>query len=30
MPRLRDSDARPLSDRAAPLIEEAAERSRVS
>jgi uncharacterized membrane protein YgaE (UPF0421/DUF939 family) len=30
MPRLRDSDARLLSDRAAPLIEEAAERSRVS
>ena len=30
MPRLRDSDERPLSDRAAPLIEEAAERSRVS
>jgi uncharacterized membrane protein YccC len=30
MPRLRDSEARPLSDRAAPLIEEAAERSRVS
>ena len=30
MPRLRDSDARPLSDRAGPLIEEAAERSRVS
>jgi uncharacterized membrane protein YgaE (UPF0421/DUF939 family) len=30
MPRLRDSDARPLSDRDAPLIEEAAERSRVS
>jgi uncharacterized membrane protein YccC len=30
MPRLKDSDARPLSDRAAPLIEEAAERSRVS
>jgi uncharacterized membrane protein YgaE (UPF0421/DUF939 family) len=30
MPRLRDSDARPLADRAAPLIEEAAERSRVS
>jgi uncharacterized membrane protein YgaE (UPF0421/DUF939 family) len=30
MPRLRDSDARPLSDRAAPLIEEATERSRVS
>ena len=29
MPRLRDTD-RPLSDRAAPLIEEAAERSRVS
>src|ERR671915_2118683 len=30
MPRLRAEDARPLSDRAAPLIEEAAERSRVS
>jgi uncharacterized membrane protein YccC len=30
MPRVRDSEARPLSDRAAPLIEEAAERSRVS
>jgi len=30
MPRLRDSEARPLGDRAAPLIEEAAERSRVS
>jgi len=30
MPRLRDSDARPLSDRTTPLIEEAAERSRVS
>jgi uncharacterized membrane protein YgaE (UPF0421/DUF939 family) len=30
MPRLRDSDAPPLSDRAGPLIEEAAERSRVS
>jgi uncharacterized membrane protein YgaE (UPF0421/DUF939 family) len=30
MPRLRDSEARPLSDRATPLIEEAAERSRVS
>jgi uncharacterized membrane protein YgaE (UPF0421/DUF939 family) len=30
MPRLRDRDARALSDRAAPLIEEAAERSRVS
>jgi uncharacterized membrane protein YgaE (UPF0421/DUF939 family) len=30
MPRLRSSDARPISDRAAPLIEEAAERSRVS
>ena len=30
MPRPRDNDARPLSDRAAPLIEEAAERSRVS
>jgi uncharacterized membrane protein YccC len=30
MPRLRDSEARPFSDRAAPLIEEAAERSRVS
>jgi uncharacterized membrane protein YccC len=30
MPRLRDSDAAPLSDRAGPLIEEAAERSRVS
>ncbi len=29
MPRLRDTDL-PLSDRAAPLIEEAAERSRVS
>ena len=30
MPRLRHSDAAPLSERAAPLIEEAAERSRVS
>ena len=30
MPRLKDSEVRPLSDRAAPLIEEAAERSRVS
>jgi uncharacterized membrane protein YccC len=30
MPRLRDSEPRHLSDRAAPLIEEAAERSRVS
>ena len=30
MPRLRDSETKPLSDRAAPLIEEAAERSRVS
>jgi hypothetical protein len=30
VPRLRDRDARPLGDRAAPLIEEAAERSRVS
>ena len=30
MPRLRDTDARPLGERAAPLIEEAAERSRVS
>jgi hypothetical protein len=30
MPRLRDSDAAPLSDRAGPLIEEAAERSKVS
>ena len=30
MPRLRDSETRPFSDRAAPLIEEAAERSRVS
>ena len=30
MPRLRDNEARHLSDRAAPLIEEAAERSRVS
>jgi uncharacterized membrane protein YgaE (UPF0421/DUF939 family) len=30
MPRLRASDSRPLSDRAGPLIEEAAERSRVS
>jgi uncharacterized membrane protein YccC len=30
MPRLRTTDARPLSDRAAPLIEDAAERSRVS
>ena len=30
MPRLRDSDARALTDRAAPLMEEAAERSRVS
>lgn len=30
MPRLRDRDARALADRAAPLVEEAAERSRVS
>jgi uncharacterized membrane protein YccC len=30
MPRLRDSESRPLGDRAAPLLEEAAERSRVS
>jgi len=30
MPRLRDRDSRPLGDRAAPFIEEAAERSRVS
>lgn len=30
MPRLRADDARPLSDRAGPLIEGAAERSRVS
>ena len=30
MPRLRDSDSRLLSDRAAPLIEEASERTRVS
>jgi uncharacterized membrane protein YgaE (UPF0421/DUF939 family) len=30
MPRLRERDARPLGERAAPLIEEAAERSRVS
>src|SRR6185312_15361508 len=30
MPRLRERDTRPLGDRAAPLIEEAAERSRVS
>ena len=30
VPRLRDGDARPLGDRAAPLIEDAAERSRVS
>src|SRR5919107_3015592 len=30
MPRLRDSEARPFGDRAGPLIEEAAERSRVS
>ena len=30
MPRLRDTDGPPLSGRAAPLIEEAAERSRVS
>jgi uncharacterized membrane protein YgaE (UPF0421/DUF939 family) len=30
MPRLRDRDAPPLSDLAAPRIEEAAERSRVS
>jgi uncharacterized membrane protein YccC len=30
MPRLRDSEARPFSDRAAPLLEGAAERSRVS
>lgn len=30
MPRLRERDIRPLGDRAGPLIEEAAERSRVS
>jgi uncharacterized membrane protein YgaE (UPF0421/DUF939 family) len=30
MPRLRERDARPFGDRAAPLIEEAAERGRVS
>jgi uncharacterized membrane protein YgaE (UPF0421/DUF939 family) len=30
MPRLRDRDSRPFGDRAAPFIEEAAERSRVS
>jgi uncharacterized membrane protein YgaE (UPF0421/DUF939 family) len=30
MPRLRERDTRPLGDRAGPLIEEAAERSRVS
>ncbi len=30
MPRLRERDTRPFGDRAAPLIEEAAERSRVS
>src|SRR3954470_15746149 len=30
VPRLRERDARPFGDRAAPLIEEAAERSRVS
>jgi uncharacterized membrane protein YgaE (UPF0421/DUF939 family) len=30
MPRLRERDARPLGERAAPLIGEAAERSRVS
>jgi uncharacterized membrane protein YgaE (UPF0421/DUF939 family) len=30
VPRLRERDTRPLGDRAAPLIEEAAERSRVS
>ena len=30
MPRLREREARPLGDRAAPLIEGAAERSRVS
>jgi uncharacterized membrane protein YgaE (UPF0421/DUF939 family) len=30
MPRLRERDSRPLGDRAAPFIEEAAERSRVS
>ncbi|HET9740723.1 MAG TPA: FUSC family protein [Solirubrobacteraceae bacterium] len=29
-PRLRDREARPLADRAGPLIEDAAERSRVS
>ena len=29
-PRVRERDARPLADRAAPLIEDAAERSRVS
>jgi uncharacterized membrane protein YgaE (UPF0421/DUF939 family) len=30
MPRLREREPRPFADRAAPLIEEAAERSRVS
>ena len=30
MPRLREREARPFGDRAGPLIEEAAERSRVS
>ncbi|HET8756994.1 MAG TPA: FUSC family protein, partial [Solirubrobacteraceae bacterium] len=30
MPRLRERDLRPFGDRAGPLIEEAAERSRVS
>jgi uncharacterized membrane protein YgaE (UPF0421/DUF939 family) len=30
MPRVRERDTRPLGDRAAPFIEEAAERSRVS
>jgi uncharacterized membrane protein YgaE (UPF0421/DUF939 family) len=30
VPRLRERDARPFGDRAGPLIEEAAERSRVS
>ena len=30
MPRLRDRDVRPFGDLAAPLIEEAAERSRLS
>ena len=30
MPRLKDREPRQFADRAAPLIEEAAERSRVS